>query len=84
MTAYPHLKENITALQSANPALHAWLSNSSFDEESLKTNVFVNQWGLIDWRMPCGNGIFDAVAPVRLYHEWVDIEKADLSATVIV
>jgi len=84
MTAYPHLKENITALQSANPALHAWLSNSAFDEESLKTNVFVNQWGLIDWRMPCGNGIFDAVAPNRLYREWIEIEKADLSATVIV
>ncbi|OGR37466.1 MAG: hypothetical protein A2051_07400 [Desulfovibrionales bacterium GWA2_65_9] len=84
MTAYPHLKENITALQSANPALHAWLSASAFDEESLKTSVFVNQWGLIDWRMPCGNGIFDAVAPTRLYREWVDLEKPELSATVIV
>jgi hypothetical protein len=84
MTAYPHLKENITALQSANPALFAWLSSCAFDEESLKTSVFVNQWGLIDWRMPCGNGIFDAVAPTRLYREWVDIEKPDLSATVIV
>ncbi|MDP3428444.1 MAG: DUF115 domain-containing protein [Humidesulfovibrio sp.] len=84
MTAYPHLKENITALQSANPALYAWLSKSPLDGESLKTSVFVNQWGLIDWRMPCGNGIFDAVAPTRIYREWVDIEKPELSATVIV
>ena len=84
MTAYPHLKENITALQSANPALYAWLSRSPLDGESLKTSVFVNQWGLIDWRMPCGNGIFDAVAPTHIYREWVDIEKPDLSATVIV
>jgi len=84
MTAYPHLKENITALQSANPALYAWLSESPLDGESLKTSVFVNQWGLIDWRMPCGNGIFDALAPTQIYREWVDIEKPDLSATVIV
>lgn len=84
MTAYPHLKENITALQGANPALYAWLSKSPLDGESLKTSVFVNQWGLIDWRMPCGNGIFDAVAPTQIYREWVDIEKPDLSATVIV
>ena len=84
MSAYPHLRENITALESANPALHAWLSASVLDEESLKTSVFVNQWGLIDWRMPCGNGIFHALTPTRLYREWVEIEKPDLSATVIV
>ena len=84
MTAYPHLKENITALQSANPALHAWLSAAAFDEESLKTSVFVNRWGLIDWRMPSGQGIFEALPPAGLYREWIDMEKADLSATVIV
>ncbi len=84
MTAYPHLRENITALESANPALHAWLSGAALDEESLKTGVFVNQWGLIDWRMPCGAGIFEALPPAGLYREWTDIEKPDLSATVIV
>lgn len=84
MTMYPFLKENITALETANPAFYAWLSSSPFDDASLKTSVFVNQWGLIDWRMPSGSGIFEALPPVGLYKDWTQIEKPDLSATLIV
>ncbi len=84
MTMYPFLKENITALETYNPAFHAWLSGSQFDDASLKTSVFVNQWGLIDWRMPSGSGMFEALPPVGLYKEWTQIEKPDLSATLII
>jgi len=85
MTMYPFLKENITALESYNPTFHAWLSQSNFDAESLKTNVFVNQWGLIDWRMPSGNGIFESLPPLGMYTEWTkDLEKADTSATILI
>ncbi len=84
MTMYPFLKENITALETANPAFYAWLSGSRFDDASLKTSVFVNQWGLIDWKMPSGAGIFEALPPVGLYKDWTQIEKPDLSATLIV
>lgn len=85
MTMYPFLKDNITALETYNQAFHAWLSRSQFDAESLKTNVFVNQWGIIDWRMPSGSGIFESLPPLGLYTDWTkDLEKADTSATIII
>lgn len=84
MTMYPFLKDNITALEKANPALYAWLSSSPFDEQSLKSSIFVNRWGIIDWRMPSGTGIFEGMPPNMLYRDWPVIEKPDLSATVIV
>ncbi|MDR3640607.1 MAG: DUF115 domain-containing protein [Humidesulfovibrio sp.] len=84
MTMYPYLKDNITALEKANPPLYRWLSSISFDEQSLKTNVFVNKWGLIDWRMESGLGLFESMPPGLLYNDWADLEKADLSATIIV
>ena len=84
MTMYPFLKDNITALETYNPTLYKWLSTSQLDEQSLKTNVFVNRWGLIDWRMTSGSGIFESMPPGPLYREWLDMEKTDLSATFIV
>ena len=84
MTMYPFLKDNITALEKLSPALYAWLSSSPFDEQSLKTSVFVNRWGLIDWRMPSGTGLFESMPPGLLYRDWIDLEKPDLSASIII
>jgi len=84
MTMYPYLKDNITALEKANPALYRWLSGSTFDEQSLKTNVFVNKWGIIDWRLESGQGLFEAMPPGALYRDWVTLEKPELSASIVV
>jgi len=84
MTMYPFLKDNITALQTASPAFYTWLSNCPFDEQSLKTSVFVNKWGLIDWRMDTGNGLFESMPPGLLYRDWVNLEKPELSASIVV
>jgi len=84
MTMYPFLKDNITALEKSNPTLYKWISSSPFDEQSLKTNVFVNRWGLVDWRMATGAGVFESMPPGLLYKDWTDLEKPDLSATIIV
>jgi len=84
MTMYPFLKDNITALEKANPKLYRWLSTSTFDEQSMKTSVFVNRWGIIDWRMESGQGLFESLPPGMLYREWTDMEKVELSASIIV
>ena len=84
MSMYPYLKDNITALEKSNPALYRWLSGSAFDEQSLKTNVFVNKWGIIDWRMESGVGLFESMPPGALYRDWVTMDKPDLSASIIV
>ncbi|MBI5520556.1 MAG: motility associated factor glycosyltransferase family protein [Desulfovibrio sp.] len=84
MTMFPYLKDNITALEKANPALYAWLSSSQFDEQSLKTSVFVNRWGLVDWKMESGQGLFEALPPRMLYTDWGNMEKADLSASILI
>jgi len=84
MTMYPFLKDNITALEKANPTLYRWLSGSNFDEQSLKTSVFVNRWGIIDWRMESGQGLFESLPPGMLYRDWAEMEKVELSASIIV
>lgn len=84
MSMYPYLKENISALETANPTLYRWLSGSTFDEQSLKTSVFVNKWGIIDWRMSEGNGLFESLPPGSLYRDWIQLEKPELSASIIV
>lgn len=84
MSMYPYLKDNITALEKANPALYRWLSSNAFDEHSLKTSVFVNKWGIVDWRMETGAGLFESMPPGALYREWTAMDKPDLSASIIV
>lgn len=84
MTMFPFLKDNITALEKASPALYDWLSRSHIDEQSLKTSVFVNRWGHVDWRIPGASGLFEAMPPGLLYRDWPNMDKPELSASVII
>ena len=84
MTRYPHLKSNIDALNRFGHAAFGWLSGQDLDPERLNGNVFKNAHGMVDFRMPDGKGLFDALPPQGLYQDWVPRTKADTSATIIV
>jgi len=84
MTAYPFLKDNIEYLQRIGHPAYQWLSTQDFKEEALVNNIFINEFGLHDWRMESGQGMFEALPPVGLYQSWVHEEKASCSATMIV
>ncbi len=84
MTAYPFLQDNIEYLQRTGNPVYQWLSAQEFKEEALLNNLFINVYGIHDWRMEDGKGMFEAVPPDGLYASWIPDEKCATSATFIV
>ncbi|MDD4952364.1 MAG: DUF115 domain-containing protein [Desulfovibrionaceae bacterium] len=84
MKSYPFLKANIEALETYCPDFYRWLSNRDIDRAALAQNIFQNRLGLIDWRMPSGQGLFEAVPPGPVYSKWTPEDQAHTSATIIV
>jgi len=84
MTAYPFLQDNIEYLQRTGNPIYQWLSNQEFHEELLIKNIFINDFGIHDWKMENGKGLFESLPPEGLYAGWLPNEKHDTSATFIV
>ncbi|EGB16489.1 protein of unknown function DUF115 [Pseudodesulfovibrio mercurii] len=84
MNPYPFLKDNIEYLQRTGNPIFQWLSSRPFNEDKLKTRLFPNEAGLLDWEMDNGKGMFASLPPQGLYANWVHPEKAVTSATFIV
>ena len=84
MTHCSFLETNLQALKIRNTAIFQWLAPQEPGPRNLDSSLFTNGWGLIDWRLPSGKGLFDPIPPKMLYAEWIPREKADTSATLIV
>ncbi len=84
MTAYPYLQANIEYLQRINHPAYLWLSTQDFHEDELASNIFINEFGLHDWRMDSGKGMFESLPPAGLYGGWLKSDKPESSATIIV
>ena len=84
MNAYPFLKDNIEYLQRAGHPVFQWLSTSDFHEDKLINNLFINEFGMHDWRMADGKGMMESLSPDGLYGGWLQEEKAGTSATFVV
>ncbi len=83
-TAYPYLKDNVDTLARKSPRLHQWLSNQPWNEDELQQNLCTNSWGVLDWKLPSGKGMFQNLPVQGLYRDWMPEDKADTSATIIV
>lgn len=84
MTAYPFLQDNITYLQRTGNPIYHWLTAQDFKQDKLVENIFINNFGLHDWKMEDGKGMFEALPPQGLYGDWLPSEKHETSATFIV
>ncbi|MBG0790878.1 MAG: motility associated factor glycosyltransferase family protein [Desulfovibrionaceae bacterium] len=84
MNPYPFLKDNIEYLQRTGNPIFGWLSGQDFHIDRLTNNLFVNEHGLLDWRMNSGKGMLESLRPEGLYAGWLPKEKADTSATFVV
>ncbi|WP_029894179.1 motility associated factor glycosyltransferase family protein [Desulfohalovibrio reitneri] len=84
MQLYAYLKQNVEALRSANPAVFAWLQAREYDMSDLSDRVFVNESGVLDWRLPGGQGLFEPIPPATYYRGWTYTDRADTSATLLV
>lgn len=84
MTAYPHLQTNIEYLQRTGNPIYQWLSIQNFNEEALLNNLFINEFGMHDWRMDTGKGMFESMPPEGIYSGWTISDNPEASATFIV
>jgi hypothetical protein len=79
-----YLGKNLQALQKKKAPILQWLAKENPDLEETRSHLVINQRGLLDWRLPTGKGIFDAIAPQVAYRDWIPADMADTSATIIV
>ncbi|WP_207263190.1 6-hydroxymethylpterin diphosphokinase MptE-like protein [Desulfovibrio sp. Huiquan2017] len=84
MNPYPFLKDNIEYLQRTGNPIFQWLSTRPFNEDKLKTRLFVNHGGLLDWKMDNDQGLLASLPPQGLYGNWIHPDKAESSATFVV
>lgn len=84
MTAYPFLQTNIEYLQRTGNPIYQWLSLQDFNEEALINNLFINEYGIHDWRMESGKGMFESMPPEGIYSGWTKSDNPETSATFIV
>jgi hypothetical protein len=84
MTPCSFLERNLQALKIGNTAIFHWLAAQESGSRNLDSSLFTNRWGLLDWRLPSGKGLFDPIPPGMFYSEWIPREKEDTSATLIV
>jgi hypothetical protein len=79
-----YLGKNIEALRRRNAPIFRWLTAKNPDVSSVQSHFMTNHRGIVDWQLPSGKGIFDAVAPQVAYCDWVPGESPKTSATIIV
>lgn len=78
------LNDNIAALVQAKAPAAIWLAHLGTDPTPVYERIFVNQAGLLDWRMESGHGLYEKLNPHLLYKHWIPKDKLEGGATVIV
>ncbi len=84
MKLFPHLRPNMETLDRLGHKIVAWMAAKKPDEQRIKDGVFVNAHGLLDWRLPSGQGMFEKVPPAAFYRAWNGGDKPHSSATILV
>jgi hypothetical protein len=81
MTSNNYWDKNFDILKKNRSPIIGWLAEQPFD---LKIRLVENRWGTLDWPLPSGKALFDAMPPNTFYESWVPEEKPESSATIIV
>ena len=82
----PHsfLETNLAALRYHTPVLVEWIAPHLDSVEKMKARIIINRWGVLDWGLPSGKGLFDAIPPQQFYKDWRPADKSEIGATIIV
>ncbi len=78
------LNENLEILRKYNPYTFKWLTSHPVDRIAVENNVIENRYGLPDWCISPGKGLFDDIPPDKAYKWWTSGKIADASVTIIV
>jgi len=83
MDLYAYLDKNLSFLTQPNHPMSQWLKQHGAGLTSLKEELFFNNWGAMDIPLPGGGSIFAAMPPAAYYREWIRVEKAETSVTIV-
>lgn len=85
MNKLPFLQKNLEALANAKSPVAFWLAHQRPDVDHVHDRIFENHWKLLDYRLPNGKGVFDAMPPYAFYKGWEgEQEYANSSVTFII
>lgn len=84
MELYEFLGKNLSFLAADGHPMAGWLAKHDSELTSLGDDIFFNKWGVMDLPLKGGGSLFSAMPPAAFYREWVRLEKAETSATVVV
>lgn len=84
MKLYQFLQQNLEVIEQKMPRLHQWLMRQEYDTDSLENDLFVNEQGFVDRRLPGGGSLFAKMPPQLFYHRWQAGDKPHTSATFLI
>jgi len=78
------LNKNLEALKRQNAPIYHWLVGREPSSRDSEKNIISDSRGFLDWRMPTGQGLFQAIPPEIAYANWIPRDNPDTSVTIIV
>ena len=84
MASQSLLQSNLDTLKRLNRPLADWLSSQSVNLHKIEKRLMRNRWGLLDWSLPAGKGMFEAIHPKNIYQNWAVKKEDKPAATIIV
>ena len=84
MMMHSFLEANLDTLQRLNSPIPGWLADAGDLYTKTDRSMIKNRWGLLDWRLPSGEGLFEGMHPAMCYRDWIPQKKPATSATIII
>ncbi|WP_027183589.1 6-hydroxymethylpterin diphosphokinase MptE-like protein [Desulfovibrio inopinatus] len=78
------LDANLKTMAAHNAPCAQWLTESQIDPTSLKEHFFTNHFGMIDYRLESGDGLYEKLHAPSVYANWRPKNKSEGGATVII
>lgn len=84
MKFYPFLSANLETLKKENPSAYQWIHSQGPGIQASGDSIFLNRKGVPDWRLPSGEGLFQAISPRSAYRSWVPPDPSRMGVTLII
>lgn len=84
MKSYPFLSGNLETLKRENPSAFQWLNSQGPGIHGSEERIILNRKGFLDWRLPSGEGLFQAISPSAAYRNWVPPDTSRTGVSLII
>ena len=84
MMMHSFLGKNLETLEKLNSPIPDWLASTGDLYAKTDRSIIKNRWGLPDWQLAPGRGLFEGMHPAACYREWIPQKNPATGATVII